>query len=78
MKNIRLRTKILLSVGIIIIVPDFSVIDANETIGSHNNDTLWHTPVQGPILREYLRHRKQMTIFDGNLYRFSISEKYYT
>lgn len=60
------------------IVPDFSVIDADETIGSHNNDASWHTPVQSPILREYLRHQKQMTILDGDLYRFSISEKYYT
>ncbi|GAK58327.1 putative signal transduction histidine kinase [Candidatus Vecturithrix granuli] len=49
-------------------VTHFAVIDETGTIGPHNNDALWHTPVQSPILREYLQHQKQMTILDGDLF----------
>ncbi len=49
-------------------VTHFAVIDAAGMIGPHNNSALWHTPIQSSVLREYLQHRKQMTVPDGNLF----------
>ena len=49
-------------------VAHISIINAAKIIAAHNDRSLWNTPVEDALLREYLDHQELATVLAGDTY----------
>lgn len=49
-----------------------AIIDSSNTIVAHNEKDLWGTPVESPIVINYLQRREKTTVLDGTIYHILI------